>query len=106
MRHKLADFRVQTLLVKCSFKLTWGNASIQTAPLSTPLSPASSEHIYKAPCLEFASGGCAPELSWISLSGASGELSLHLGLERCWETSQSDGHGEGKLRADRDRGSS
>ena len=87
--------------------LTWQNASIHTEPVSTPLSLASSsEHKYKAPCSDFASGANAPGLSKISLSEGTGEFSLHLGLECCWEISQSEGHGEGKPRADRERGSS
>lgn len=106
MRYKLAGFRVRMLLVKHPFKLTLRKASIQTVPVSTPLSPASSGHKYKAPCRDSASGGTAPELSGMSLSEGSGEFSLHLGLECCWETSQSEGHGEGNPRADRERGSS
>lgn len=97
------------LLIKRSFKLTWQTVSIHTVPVSTLLSLASSsEHKYKAPCSDFASGGSAsaPGLPWISLSEGSGEFSLHPGLECCWETSQSEAHGEGKPRADRERGSS
>ena len=106
---KLAGFKAQMLLIKRSFKLTWQTVSIHTVPVSTLLSLASSsEHKYKAPCSDFASGGSAsaPGLPWISLSEGSGEFSLHPGLKCCWETSQSEAHGEGKPRADRERGSS
>lgn len=85
------------LLIKRSFKLTWQTVSIHTVPVSTLLSLASSsEHKYKAPCSDFASGGqcLCPWTPWISLSEGSGEFSLHPGLECCWETSQSEEHME------------